>query len=301
MNLRPLCDDDFAPLLDLWNRGAVYDQISAQLASEKIWQDPDFTPQLALVTEHDMQLSGFSMGVIRASDQGKRGFIKLIAVDPAHQRTGLGGRLLSTLEDRLLKEGASTIRICESAPNYLVPGLDCRYTAGRAFFEKHGYHTIGQTSNLQVDLDAENFSCSEIMDKLAENGIEIRRARADDWENTMQFLGRTWPSWQAEVRRSLANEIPAVHLAFRGDELLGFAAFDGNNAGTGWFGPMGTLQSARGMGIGQVLLRRCMADLKTQGQSRATIPWVGPVEFYQEHVGAKIDREFLRYEKILQG
>lgn len=301
MKLRPLRESDLAALLDLWNRSAFHDQMGAELAVEKIWKDAGFSPQLALVTEHNRQLSGFAMGVNRASDQGPRGFIKLIAVDPAHQRTGIGSHLLSILEARMRLQGALAIRPGESAPNYLVPGLDSRYVEARKFFEKHGYQVVGQASNLRVDLQAGDFSCHELLARLAGKGIEIRRASAADRENIMQFLRDHWPSWQAEVDLSMESPGPALHLAFRGNELLGFAAFDGNNVGTGWFGPMGTLEAARGMGIGRVLLRRCLSDLKAQGQTVATIPWVGPVGFYEQHAGAKPDREFVRYEKILHG
>lgn len=297
---RTLREADFAALLELWNRSAGHDRMSAELAHEKIWQDPGHDPDLTLVTELNSRLTGFAMAVTRTLEPGVRGFIKLIAVDPAHQRAGLGSRLLDTLEQRLVSAGAAAIRLGESAPNYLAPGLDSRYQSARQFFEQRGYQLIGQTSNLRVDLQNGDFSTDELQTRLAAQGVEIRRARTGDLENVMQFLRGNWPGWQPEVRLSMMGSSPGLHLAFRGDELLGFAAIDGNNVGTGWFGPMGTAQAARGMGIGRVLLRRCMADLKAQGRSSATIPWVGPVDFYRQQVGARTDREFLRYEKILQ-
>ena len=81
--------------------------------------------------------------------------------------------------------------------------------------------------------------------------------------------------------------------------MIGFAAHDANNVGTGWFGPMGTAPEFRGRRIGEVLLKRCLADTRAQGLTQATIPWVGPTEFYERTVRARITRRFVRLEKRL--
>ncbi|MFV1981354.1 MAG: GNAT family N-acetyltransferase, partial [Rhodothermia bacterium] len=101
----------------------------------------------------------------------------------------------------------------------------------------------------------------------------------------------------SEISNCFSNMPVSLHLAFRDEALVAFSGYDGNNVGTGWFGPMGTAESARGAGIGGVLLKRCLADIKAQGKHEAIIPWVGPVGFYAHHVGARISRVFLRLEK----
>jgi hypothetical protein len=62
---------------------------------------------------------------------------------------------------------------------------------------------------------------------------------------------------------------------------------------------MGTLESERQHGIGTVLLKRCLADLRTAGHGSAQIDWTGPVRFYARAVGARIDRTFWPYQKSL--
>jgi mycothiol synthase len=62
---------------------------------------------------------------------------------------------------------------------------------------------------------------------------------------------------------------------------------------------MGTLESERQHGIGTVLLKRCLADLRAAGHRSAQIAWTGPVHFYARAVDARIDRTFWPYQKSL--
>ena len=62
---------------------------------------------------------------------------------------------------------------------------------------------------------------------------------------------------------------------------------------------MGTDASARRLGIGSVLLRRCLADLAGEGRAGAEISWVGPVGFYARGVAARIDRVFWLFNREL--
>ena len=80
-------------------------------------------------------------------------------------------------------------------------------------------------------------------------------------------------------------------------EVLGFAAYGSSRPS--WFGPMGTAPAAQGLGIGGVLLRRCLADQRAAGHERAEIGWVGPVPFYASNSGARIERVFFLYRKQL--
>jgi predicted N-acetyltransferase YhbS len=67
----------------------------------------------------------------------------------------------------------------------------------------------------------------------------------------------------------------------------------------GWFGPMGTAAAFEGRGIGRVLLRRALGDLRAAGHRTAVIPWAGPVGFYRRHVPCPQARVFWQYRKRL--
>lgn len=274
--LRSLRAEDEPALLALLERSLRFDRITAPLLREKVGEDPG----PAYVWEEG-GLVGFCHGV-------PRGSIKLIAVDPAHRRRGIGSRLLQAVEAEI---PAQRLRAVESVPNYLLPGLDVRATEAILFFEKHGYVKFGECYNLVCELDRD-FARPDPA------GVEVRRATQADRPALSAFLQQFFPPWQAEVEVMLRQRPISLHLAFQNQELVGFAGTDGNNVGTGWFGPMGTHPERRGSGVGGVLLSRCLQDFQAQGLRRCTIPWVGPFRFYLRQCGATIDRVFWRYERV---
>ncbi len=280
-------------MLALWNRHAVFDPMSPALLHEKVWGDADISPDLTWAAERHGQLTGFSIGVMRQSI----GYIKLLVVDTSHRRQGIGSHLLQATEHALQQARAHEIRICESAPNYLTPGLDQRYTAGKRFFQAHGYEHVGTTSNLTVDLTQSDFTAPAPEARLAARGITVRRAQPGDTHPLLAVVQAHWPVWQAKVSQALRHHPITLHLALQQGRILGFSAYDTNNLGTGWFGPMGTTPAAEGQGLGRVLLWRCLHDQKAQGHHTAIIPWVGPIDFYTRYAGAQIARVFDRYAK----
>ena len=300
MTLRPLRRADTDELLGLWNRAAAHDPLAPALFEEKVWADPGVMPDLALAAEDGGEIVGFAVGVMRPAEGGPRGVIKLLAVAPKHQREGIGSRLVEALEAAMHDAGATAVRLGESPPNYLTPGLDPRYTRALLLFEKRGYERLQEAYHMEVGLN-QPFDTEEAERALAADGITVRRAAPADRAAVEAFLDEHWPPWQAEVGRTFENEPVSLHLALESGAVLGFSAYDANNVGTGWFGPMGTAAAARGRGVGAVLLKRCLADMKAQGHATSTIPWVAPIAFYAHHVGAEISRIFYRYEKRLGG
>ena len=300
MILRALLRDDAAPLLAMWNAAARFDPLTPELLDEKTWSDPGFEPGLALVCEDEGAIAGFAMGVVRDGESGPRGIVKLAAVAVGRRREGIGNRLLTALEKSLRERGATTVRVCESAPNYLTPGVDSRYSAAPHFLENRGYVRIGEACNMSVDLSAPVYDMAAAEARVAAHGLGVRRAAPGDRAALAGLLAAHWPSWQAEVDRALNNEPATVFLCEHAGETLAFAAWDANNRGTGWFGPMGTAPGARRRGLGQLLLYRCLDDIRERGLAYATIPWVDPVEFYRSCAGAAVERVFHRYEKVLE-
>lgn len=300
MKVRRLQEGDLDNVLSLWNRNMRFDQLSPELLEEKVWDDKDFSPDLTYVVEHEDQLVGFIMGLIRQAVPEKIGYIKMLVIDKKYQGKGIGARLLKEMEKMLCTQGVSTIRLFETAPNYLVPGLDVFYTKGLVFFEKYGYERFGETFNMEARLDAKNFETSEKEKELATRGFDFRRATAKDTDVLRTLLEQHWPAWIDEVQNSLRNNPISLHLAFYQGNPVGFSAYDCNNRGSGWFGPIGTVPEHRREGIGGILLYRNLKDLQAQGRRFATIPWVGPIKFYVRYADAEISRVFYRYQKVFE-
>jgi mycothiol synthase len=293
MLLRPPTPADVPSLVQMLNLSLEFDHLSCELVQEKLFGDPDFNPDLCKVAQHQ-GIMGLVQALLRPKT--KTGFIKLFCVNPIARRLSLGTRLLDAVECELKSQGAERVRICESAPNYLLPGLDIRYTPALLMLEKRGYKKIGETYNLHCPLQ-QSFSTDSDELRLTSQGITV--ALAAQPLELIDFIRRFFPAWEAEVNVMLTNEPVSIYVARSSTELLGFAGYDGNNLGTGWFGPMGTHPERRGLGIGGVLYKKVLQEFQRQGLTSCTIPWVGPYGFYASHSPARLDRVFWRLEKSL--
>ncbi len=292
-------ENDLPRLLVFCNRNMELDHFTEPLLREKILEDPAYDPQNVLIYEEDDQIIGFIDGVTRTIRDEKIGYVKLMAVDKKQRRKGIGALLYQALEKRFKEAGMQKVRVYDVPFNYFMPGIDPRYTPALAFFEVQGFKRFADTSNMIVDLTAQTFDTTEQEKKLLGDGIVIRRADYDDRDELMAFIDEFFGLWRYEVLNAY-NSIPiAIHIALINDKIRAFSAHNGNNFGTGWFGPMGTHPDLRGKGIGGILLKRCLNDMKEWGLEKSIIPWVGPIRFYSYYVNAVVDRVFWRYEKVL--
>jgi GNAT superfamily N-acetyltransferase len=202
------------------------------------------------------------------------------------------------LERRLIAAGATRLRIRGNPPHHAWPGIDIRYTPAVCLAQAAGYERLPDANNMLVDLAAADLATDRDVQRLAEAGIEVRRGRPED-----EPVLRTWSdsefggTWGEECAMALRNDPPTLHVAIRDGAYLGFAAHGVQRAHV--FGPMGTDEAARGLGIGAVLLRRCLADQREAGFDVAEIGWVGPVRFYSRTVGARLGRVFWTFEKAV--
>lgn len=295
--LRTFKESDITSLLNFCNRNMAFDQFTEPLLREKILEDPTYSADLVLIYEEDEQILGFIDGVTREINHEKIGYVKLMVVDKKFRRQGIGTQLYAELERRFKQLGMQKVRVYDVPFNYFMPGIDPRYTPALAFFEVQGFSRFADTSNMIVDLTTQTFETEEQERKLLGQGITIRRADYPDREELLAFIEEHFPLWRYEVLNAY-NSIPiAIHLALVDNKIKAFSAHNGNNFGTGWFGPMGTHPDLRGKGIGSILLKRCLKDMQDWGLEKSIIPWVGPIRFYSYYVNAVVDRVFWRYEK----
>lgn len=217
------------------------------------------------------------------------GHIDLLAVHPAAQGKGHGRELLGAAEEWLRAQGVRQVRFMGHPPCYAWPGIDVRYTAAACLAERAGYERYDVAWNMTADLDTD-LSIDADLVRLAQHGVSVH---AGGHERVAAFAEREWNrfwAWEA------ANAT-GLHYAERDGEILGFAAW---GARPTWFGPMGTAKGAEGLGIGRVLLRRCLAEQRAAGQRSAQIGWVGPLRFYSRAVGARAERVFWLYRRELE-
>lgn len=301
MNIQNLTLDDLQEAAKFCRINMKYDIMPDFLFKEKTFDDPDFDPEMALLVKENSEIIAFMMGVIRNHKKlGNIGYIKLMAVKSSERRKGIATRLYKILEEKFIKEECEKVRIYESHPNYFQPGIDPMYTEAICFAERLGFKKFNDTSNMICNLVGQNFDTSKDEENLLKNGITIKRAEKEDYEKTIKFINENFELWENEVNMAFKNNPISIHIAIYQDRVVGFSAYDTNNLNTGWFGPMGTSPEMRGKNIGSVLLKRCLKDQQAQGHQFAIIPWVGPIPFYSHYCGARVQRVFWRYDKLLK-
>lgn len=259
-------------------------------------------PVLRLGAVRDGALVGVLVGSLSAADP-RLGHVDLVAVAPTDRRRGVGGALLAEAESRLAALGASEVLLAGNPPHYAWPGIDVRYTPAVCAAQRLGYRQDRTAWNMTAELtegSAALRSTEATEQRLAGRGVTVRRAGSDDLPALAAFARSTFGgAWDGELAGSVGRPDAGVHLAERDGEILGFAAY--GSARPSWFGPMGTAPAAEGSGIGGVLLRRCLRDQAAAGITAAQIGWVGPVPFYSNAAGARIERVFFLYRKAIKG
>ncbi|WP_026951220.1 GNAT family N-acetyltransferase [Algoriphagus mannitolivorans] len=129
---------------------------------------------------------------------------------------------------------------------------------------------------------------SEIEKKLSEKEqIIFRKAIAPEKHLVSEWVMENFGAyWKSEVEVSFSRQPVSCWIAQRGNDILGFAVYE--STARNFFGPTGTLESERGKGIGKILLIKALESLREMGYAYAIIGGVGPAEFYEKAVGAKI-------------
>jgi GNAT superfamily N-acetyltransferase len=128
---------------------------------------------------------------------------------------------------------------------------------------------------------------SELVNKLHDGGVEIRRVLAPEVHLVPTWVAKHFSApWAAECAQTVVQTPATCFIAVEHGALLGFACY--NAVCPDFFGPTGVKESARGRGIGKALLWVCLRALADEGYGYAIIGWAGPTEFYKKAVGAEV-------------
>jgi predicted N-acetyltransferase YhbS len=123
--------------------------------------------------------------------------------------------------------------------------------------------------------------------QLSEQGVNIRRAQPFEITPVREFIEKSFSiSWADEISVGFANQPVTVCIATREGRVVGFAGYECTRKS--FFGPTGVAENERGRGIGRALLIASLWGLRELGYVYAIIGGAGPVEFYQEAVGASV-------------
>ncbi|MEV7964381.1 GNAT family N-acetyltransferase [Sphaerisporangium sp. NPDC088356] len=288
--IRPAAPAELPAIGELARAALTLDAPEAPRLVTRLADPPEGRDWAALVTPG---LDGVVFVSVSATEGV--GHVDLLAVHPSAQGHGTGRALVAAAEGWLRERGAREVRLAGNPPCYAWPGIDVRYTPAVCLAESLGYERYRTAWNMTADLTGYprgGAQGGEDLDRLASAGVAVHSAPAGERSEVIAFVREHWnDAWAWEVAQAAG-----CHYATRQGEILGFAAW---GARPTWFGPMGTAEAARGLGVGGVLLRRCLEEQAAAGQRTTQIGWVGPVRFYAKAVGARVERVFWLYRRSL--
>jgi len=272
MEIRPYSSKDAETVCRLWNDSLVHDQINIDNFYQKVIYDVNFDPGKLLVAEQDGKALGFVYATMRrfpdevAGLQADQAWIVAFGVEPSARRKGAGRILLSSIEEKLCKEGAKKIDVGPYPNNYFSPGIDKNaYSSGVDFFLAHGYLKTSECCAMHLNLRGYETPPKYVEKKkaLEAEGYRFKAYEAADALSLFAFAKEHFPYWLSNLRTSI--------LAGRAGETL-IVAQEASGATAGFvmrnmdgsherFGPFATRPSLQGKGIGTVLFHEMMKNM----------------------------------------
>ncbi len=118
-----------------------------------------------------------------------------------------------------------------------------------------------------------------------DTAVNIRRAQPFELTPVREFIEKNFSvAWADEISVAFAKQPISVFIATRAKRVIGFAGYECTRKA--FFGPTGVDEAERGHGIGKALLIASLWGLRELGYVYGIIGAAGPLEFYQETVGA---------------
>ena len=285
--IRPYRGSDENEVLALWNTALTHDRISANLFRSKVLLDPNFLPEHLPVAVDQGRVVGFVLGVTRQvplSSQGlepEKAWITAFGVHPEHQKRGIGKALFEQLLEQFMQEGRKTVAISPYVPNYFVPGVDVdAYPKTLLWLEGLGFGTQSRAISMAADLTG--FRLPPEVLKLetrlrADEGVTVDPVTASDLPDLMPFIlkhfGWDWHRHAQDYLLEYFGDSPH-HICFlvarQHGEIVGYCQQRHER-----FGPFGVNSAKRNLGIGRVLLFRCLAEMSTRHTYYAYFLWTG--------------------------
>ena len=130
-------------------------------------------------------------------------------------------------------------------------------------------------------------SPDEIIARLEDQGISIRRAMAPDMYGILEFVEKTLSRGaKGECAVCFSHQPISCFIAVKDKKPVGFACYDATMRD--FFGPTAVDESCRGKGVGAALLLSALWSMRDEGYAYAIIGGVGPAAFYEKVCGAKM-------------
>ncbi|MCS7223289.1 MAG: GNAT family N-acetyltransferase [Armatimonadetes bacterium] len=283
VTIRPYRASDESAFLSLWNLALPFDPIDQKTFHRKVLLDPNFAADGLLIAEENSQCVGFCLCLVRRMPMEKvgwepeKGWITAFGVHPHHWGKGIGRRLISTALEYFHSMGKKEILISPYTPNYFVPGIDeDQYPAAIRLLQKFGFDVIARPISMDANIVLFDYSpYREREEDLRQHGIEVRCLRLNEIPLLISFLQKHMPGdWVRHARDLLTDVTKGIGsydqfiIAIKDEEVIGWCQFEGEH-----FGPYGVAEQMRGLGVGTLLMAKCLLTMRMKGLHNAWILW----------------------------
>jgi ribosomal protein S18 acetylase RimI-like enzyme len=290
------------------------DPVGDRAVLERLWRaalDPPWPPlpggldvvRAGLVAEKD----GRALGAVATDPAGS---VPLLLVDPAHQRRGVGTRLLDAALRQLGAAGVGTVRLGSGGHDRIWPGVPDDLAGAVRFFEASGWAWDDAVIDLVGDLRGYR-ALPGVHERAAGAGVTIAPCDDRDRARVLAFEAETFPWWlrwfepgdSSILMASDAAGRVVGSLLYRGPgnvpgEVSVFDPMLGPMAGT--IGCVGVAAQAEGRGIGSAMVTRASELLRDAGTRLCHIGWTTREAFYVR-VGYSRWRRYLMSSRQLTG
>jgi len=255
LEIRSYTPAEHAPLTALINDAAIVDQfekIAGPNGVRDLLSEPVTHPEGILLARLDGVPVGFSIAYVLPQASGGFG-MQRVGVLEAHRRKGIGLALLRASE-RFLLEQRQVVGLDEAGLSSWLPNDAGEALAARAGYAHQRYYWLMQRPRTAapaplwpagVSLEPFDF------------GDRHLRGWTDAYNDSFAHHHLFVPSTYAQARERVEREKfrpDGLLLAFRGDDCLGFCRNE-LYPSRGEIGTLGTVEAARGIGLGRALLR----------------------------------------------
>lgn len=303
MRLREYREEDFEPLLELFNRHqlAAFGEADATADEFRTWLT---TPYVTVaedirVLEDEGRVVGYA-DVDPTREEPPHWWCD-VKIDPEADVDQVVPLLVGWLDERAAAEGG-TIRVWSS-------DTDARVTdAFRALRFEPARHSF----RMEIDLDGERRRPAW------PGGIEARTVRdgehervyaavCEAWQDTNDPMDETFDEWAHWMMREGSFDPGLWFLAFAGDELAGFSLCSKSTTdpNAGYVANLGVLRPWRRQGLGEALLLHSFEAFRERGWTRGTLgvdasSKTGATRLY-ERVGMRVYRDTVFLERPVRG
>lgn len=288
MEIRPYQGGDESALLALWDATMTHDRLSADQFRTRVLLDPNFQPDNLPLAIADGRVAGFALALTRQVPlflQGlepEKAWVTAFGVHPGRRRQGIGQALFSYLFDKFRAEGRQQLDISPYVPNYFVPGVEAdAYPGTVAFLEQAlGFRTLYQAISMGADLTGfqvppEITALEQRLER--EQGVTVRPVTSADLPDLLPFIARhfgwDWHRHAQEYLLEIFGDTPnntCFLVARQRGEVVGYCQQRRER-----FGPFGVNPERRNLGVGRVLLFRCLEAMSARHVFYAYFLWTG--------------------------